>query len=193
MIIFWSFFDHFSIIFRPKIVDFRRFWVIFDRFSTKIGSQFIRAPARRIWKFLGKKFLKFHKGFGAGKTDHLLELREIFSFSVKKWSFFVDFWRFLTKNGQKSVFLPKNLQRKLTLKISHKKFFSKFPHLAGSAKFTKKKMWKSTLRNLQRKWVKNSKKACSATHFFLCKFLKSSILTGPLGNQPEPYPFYCRP
>ena len=50
------------------------------------------------------------------------------------------------------------------------------------------KIWKSISRNLQRKLVKKREKSCTRAHFFLCKFWKLKILTGRLGNQPEPYP-----
>ena len=50
------------------------------------------------------------------------------------------------------------------------------------------KLLESILRNLQRKWVKNRDKTCSAAHFFICKFCKLQILSGRLLNQPQPYP-----
>ena len=60
---------------------------------------------------------------------------------VKKWSKIDDFWRFLTKNRQKTRFLALNLQRKWPLRIYKENLTLKF------AKFANEK-------NLQRKFCR---------------------------------------
>ena len=190
-IIFRSFFDHFWSIFDHSGGHFDPFLAHLAPFLAP-GKALVpkkkRGWARALWKksilakniraglgafgnFEKKKNRKYLRaGLGDEKNPPYMTRQNFSSFFGQKWPFFVDFWRFLMKNGQKTRFLALNLQRKLTLRIYKENFDLKFAKFANEKNLQRKFCWKAICEIYKENGSKIEKKRAARRTFSFVNF-----------------------